>query len=92
MKEYMLERMGIQRMNNEVENVSQTLFQFAELTKNGMSPQDALLATAKSLRDKKAGKMAEEPEINPLMQEGLVPENIPTPQFEGRSPINPVEI
>lgn len=92
MKEYMLERMGIQRMNNEVENVSQTLFQFAELTKNGMSPQDALLATAKSLRDKKAGKMAEEPEINPLMQEGLVPENIPTPQFGGGNPINPAEM
>ena len=92
MKEYMLERMGIQRMNNEVENVSQTLFQFAELTKNGMSPQDALLATAKSLRDKKAGKMTEEPEINPLMQEGLVPENIPTPQFEGGNSINPAEM
>lgn len=92
MKEYMLERMGIQRMNNEVENVSQTLFQFAELTKNGMSPQDALLATAKSLRDKKAGKMAEEPEVNPLMQEGLVPENIPTPQFGGGNPANPAEM
>lgn len=92
MKEYMLERMGIQRMNNEVENVSQTLFQFAELTKNGMSPQDALLATAKSLKDKKAGKMPEEPEVNPLMQEGMVPENIPMPQFGGANAINPAEL
>ena len=92
MKEYMLERMGIQRMNNEVENVSQTLFQFAELTKNGMSPQDALLATAKSLKDKKAGKMPEEPEVNPLMQEGMVPENIPMPQFGGANTINPAEL
>lgn len=83
MKEYMLERMGIQRMNNEVENVSQTLFQFAELTKQGMSPQDALLATAKSLRDKKAGKMSEEPAVNPLMQEGTLPDNVPMPQFSG---------
>ena len=49
MKEYMLERMGIQRMNNEVENVSQTLFEFAELTKQGMAPQDAMMAVAKSL-------------------------------------------
>ncbi len=86
MKEYMLERMGIQRMNNEVENVSQTLFQFAELTKQGMSPQDALLATAKSLRDKRSGVPTEEPEVNPLMQEGLVPENVPTPQF-GAPPV-----
>lgn len=85
MKEYMMERMGIQRMNNEVENVSQTLFQFAELTKQGMSAQDALLAVAKSLKDKKAGKLPEEPEVNPLMQEGLVPENVPMPQFGGAS-------
>lgn len=85
MKEYMMERMGIQRMNNEVENVSQTLFQFAELTKQGMSSQDALLAVAKSLKDKKAGKLPEEPEVNPLMQEGLVPENVPMPQFGGAS-------
>lgn len=76
MKEYMLERMGIQRMNNEVENVTQTLFEFTELTKAGMSPQDALLATAKSLRDKKAGKVPEEPEVNPLMQAGTLPNNM----------------
>ena len=85
MKEYMLERMGIQRMNNEVENVSQTLFEFAELTKQGMSSQDALLAVAKSLRDKRAGKTKEEPEVNPLMQEGLLPENVPTPQFSANN-------
>ena len=92
MKEYMLDRMNIQRMNNEVEDVSQTLFQFAELTKNGMSPQDALLATAKSLRDKRAGKITEEPEVNPLMQEGMVPENIPMPQFggQGGAPMPPM--
>ena len=92
MKEYMLERMGIQRMNNEVENVSQTLFEFAELTKQGMSPQDAMMAVAKSLRDKKAGIAPEEPEINPLMQEGILPENVPTPQFGGAPAINPAEI
>ena len=86
MKEYMLERMGIQRMNNEVENVSQTLFEFAELTKQGMSPQDAMMAVAKSLRDKKAGKAPEEPQVNPLMQEGVMPENVPTPQFSAQTP------
>lgn len=92
MKEYMLERMGIQRMNNEVENVSQTLFEFAELTKNGMSPQDAMMAVAKSLRDKKAGLAPQEPEVNPLMQEGILPENVPTPQFGSSATINPAEI
>ena len=81
MREYMLERMGIQRMNNELENVSQTLFEFAELTKQGMAPQDAMMAVAKSLRDKKAGTMAQEPAINPLMQEGAMPADVAMPQF-----------
>ena len=88
MKEYMLERMGIQRMNNEVENVSQTLFEFAELTKQGMSPQDAMMAVAKSLKDKKLGKVPEEPPISPVAPAGLMPENTPMPQFGG----NPGEI
>lgn len=92
MKEYMMERMGIQRMNNEVENVSQTLFEFAELTKQGMDPQSAMLAVAKSLRDKKTGKVPEEPEVNPLMQEGLLPQNAPIPQFGGESAAIPPEM
>ena len=92
MKEYMLERMGIQRMNNEVENVSQTLFEFAELTKQGMSPQDAMMAVAKSLRDKKTGNAAPEPEVNPLMQEGVLPNDVPMPQFSGADAINPTEL
>lgn len=81
MKEYMQERMGIQRMNNEVENVSQTLFQFAELTKKGMNPQDAMMAVAKSLKEKKAGKVPTEPEIDPLMDEGLMSDTAPMPNF-----------
>ena len=92
MKEYMMERMGIQRMNNEVENVSQTLFEFAELTRQGMSSQDAMLAVAKSLRDKKAGKLPEEPEVNPLMQEGMLPQNVPMPQFGGENATIPPEM
>lgn len=83
MKEYMLERMGVQRMNNEVENVSQTLFQFAELTKQGMSPQDAMLAVAKSLKDKRTGKMAEEPQVDPLAAEMPMGQEAPMPQFGG---------
>ena len=83
MKEYMLERMGIQRMNNEVENVSQTLFEFAELTKQGMNPQDALMATAKSLRDKKAGLAPDQVSADPLSAAGIMPANTPMPQFGG---------
>lgn len=86
MKEYMLERMGIQRMNNEVENVSQTLFEFAELTKNGMDPQSAMMAVAKSLKDKKTGNAPAAPEVDPLMQQGLIDEAAPMPQFGQAAP------
>ena len=86
MREYMLERMGIQRMNNEIENVSQTLFEFAELTKQGMAPQDAMMAVAKSLRDKKAGILPQEPAVNPLMQEGAMPADVAMPEFGGGNP------
>ena len=92
MKEYMLERMGIQRMNNEVENVSQTLFQFAELTKKGMSPQDAMMAVAKSLKDRKAGIVPQEPAINPLVEEGMLPEDAQMPQFTAQNQGIPPQI
>lgn len=45
-REYMQRRMGIQRLSNEVEDVTETIFGFAELTKNGMEPQDAVNAMA----------------------------------------------
>lgn len=52
-KEYMMERMGLQRSNDYVEQVSQTLFQYAELTNAGMKPEEALLATANTLQRSK---------------------------------------
>lgn len=69
-KEYMLDRMGVQRLNTALEDVSQTLFQYAELTKNGMDPNTALMAVAKSMKDKRQGKLMQEPDIDPLMQAG----------------------
>lgn len=50
-KEYMLERMGIQRLNSKVEEVTQTLFQYADLVEQGMNPNDAILATANTLKN-----------------------------------------
>ena len=49
-KELIQERMGIQRNQDYVKQVSQTLFQFAELTKNGVSPEDAIQLTADQLQ------------------------------------------
>jgi hypothetical protein len=56
-KEFMLERMGVQRLADATEEVSQVLFQYADLVKSGMSPDDAILATADSLKQKRMGMM-----------------------------------
>lgn len=77
-KEFMMERMGIQRNEDYVEMVAQTVFQYASLTEKGMSPEDALVATAETLRyDRTPGAMEQDaaPET-PIMgpaDQGLPP-------------------
>jgi hypothetical protein len=61
-KEYMLERMGVERMSNKVEEVAQTLFQYANLVKNGMTPDDAIMATAQALQKQSQGQPLPQPE------------------------------
>jgi hypothetical protein len=65
MKEFMLERMGVQRMQDAVEDVSQVLFGYADLVKKGMKPDDALLATANVLDRKRKG-MLPDPNQEPI--------------------------
>ena len=62
-KELFLERMGIQRNTNAVEEVTSTLFNYSGLVENGMDPEDAILATAKTMQDARSGAtpMAEAP-------------------------------
>ena len=47
--------MGLQRQSNAVEDTSQVLFEYAELTKQGMNPEEAMLAVANSLNNKRQG-------------------------------------
>lgn len=54
-KEYMLERMGIQRMQDAVEDVAQVLTEYASLVQQGTESNDALMAVAQNLKDKRAG-------------------------------------
>lgn len=54
-REQMLERMELQRQSNAVEDTSQVLFEYAELTKQGMDPEEAMLAVANSLNNKRQG-------------------------------------
>lgn len=71
MKEYMLERMGIQRMNNTVEEVSQVLWGYANLVKQGMTPDDAILAMANTLDQKRRGIMPEEDALPAVLAQSM---------------------
>ena len=75
----MLERMGIERMQNTVEEVSQTLFQYANLVKQGMDPDAAILATANSMEQRRRGELPEEPPVPPVVEENVLP---PTDDLE----------
>lgn len=81
-KEYMLDRMGIQRLQDATEEVSQVLFQYANLVKNGMSPDDAIMATADSLKNKRMGMMPEEGPIPMVANEGAMPPEGAPPMME----------
>ncbi len=69
-KEYMLERMGIQRETNAIEEVSQVLFEYSDLMERGVNPDDAMLATANSLEKKRKGQGPPEQPIPAAAPEG----------------------
>lgn len=54
-KERMMERMGMQRELDMVQQVSQTLFQYADLVNNGMAPDDAVQSVANTLINQRSG-------------------------------------
>lgn len=62
-REYMLERMGMQRHADLVEQVAQTVVAFSELAKSGMDPQDAIGAIAQNLKEQKNPAAAEQAPI-----------------------------
>lgn len=49
MREYMQERMGIQRTQNWVSTVAQAVTQYAGLVENGVDPEEAIAATADTM-------------------------------------------
>lgn len=51
-KEYMLERMGIQRSQDYIKKVSETIFTYSKLVEGGIDPNDAVLMTADTLKNK----------------------------------------
>lgn len=65
-KERFLERMGIQRNTDAVEETTATLFNYAELVQQGMQPDQAILATAKRMQDARSGNAPLEQQAAPM--------------------------
>lgn len=71
-KELMLERMGVQRRENALEQTAQVLYQYANLIDNGATPDDAMLAAAETLRQVRSGIVPETPMgANPQLQQKM---------------------
>ena len=75
MKEYMQERMGIQRSQNWTSLVAQAVTEYASLTKAGVNPEEAIAVTAdtmaKQSRPDGAGDRAPQEQMQQLQQGGL---------------------
>jgi hypothetical protein len=73
-KEYMLERMGIQRNENALEQTAQVLYQYANMVNNGADPDTAMMAAAESLRQSRMGNNPALPTgPNPMLQAQATP-------------------
>ena len=79
-KEQMLERMGLQRLDNAVQDVSQVLFQYADLVSKGIQPEDAIMATAQTLDQTRRGQVPEPGIEDQIPGAQVNPENAPLPQ------------
>lgn len=79
-KEQMLERMGLQRLDNAVQDVSQVLFQYADLVSKGVQPEDAMMATAQTLDQTRRGQVPEPGVENIIPGAQVNPEQAPMPQ------------
>jgi hypothetical protein len=75
-KEFMFERMGIERSADYTERVSEILMTFAELTKQGMPPQEAIAVTAAQMQANDSAGMI------PVEVPGAMPEGVPAPPPE----------
>ena len=80
-KEQMMERMGLQRINDAVQDVSQVLFQYADLVSKGVKPEDAMMATAQTLDQSRRGQVIEPDISNMIPEAAAMPEGAPLPQM-----------
>ena len=79
-KEQMLERMGLQRIDNAIQDVSQVLFQYADLVSKGVQPEDAMVATAQTLDQSRRGEQIN-PDISNVIPQASQDPNVQIPQI-----------
>ena len=79
-KEQMLERMGLQRIDNAIQDVSQVLFQYADLVSKGVQPEDAMVATAQTLDQSRRGEPIN-PDISNVIPQASQDPNVQIPQI-----------
>ena len=79
MREYMQERMGIQRTQNWISMVSQVVTEYAGLVENGVKPDDAIAATADTMarQSQPGGDAAVQDQMAQLEQSGMMPNGMP---------------
>lgn len=80
-REEMLERMGIQRYSNMVEDVTEAIVGFADLTKSGVDPQDAISMVSQNLVNKGQPDRQTYGEMMPAQSEASLPADVLTNQM-----------
>lgn len=80
-REEMLERMGLQRYSNMVEDVTEAIVGFADLTQSGVDPQDAISMMAQNLVNKGQPDRQTYGEMMPENSEASLPADVLTNQM-----------
>lgn len=80
-REEMLERMGLQRYSNMVEDVTEAIVGFADLTQAGVDPQDAISMMAQNLVNKGQPDRQTYGDMMPQQSEAALPPDVLTNQM-----------
>lgn len=79
MREYMQERMGVQRTQNWTAMVAQAVTQYGTMVENGVNPEEAIAATADTMarQAQPGGGMAAADQVSEMQQTGMSPMGMP---------------
>lgn len=76
-KEQMLERMGMQKRTNILEQTAQSIYEYGQMVDAGMTPEDALVNAAQGVMNRQQGQPTPlEQNMMETPQESLAPDNL----------------